>query len=102
MKSKCFEFQLKKFIRILTTGNGVPPQLQEGPRNNFGHYRKLLYNYHDLSEDQVTALSWYSWGGNDVHCVKLDPLVTLPLNFSVVDPEVQRAKEKQNLAFAPR
>ena len=55
----------------------------------------LLYNYHKLSKDQVTALAWYNWGGNDTHCAKLDPIITLTLDFTVVDPELQREKEKQ-------
>ena len=60
-----------------------------------GEYIKLLYNYHKLSEDQVTALYWYYWGGNDAQCVKLDPLVLVPLDFTAVDPELQRAKEEK-------
>ena len=31
MKSKCSEFQLNKFIQILTSGNGVLDHLQGGP-----------------------------------------------------------------------
>ena len=85
MKSKCSEFWFKKFIQILTTGNGVPPNLWGGPWNNFGQYRKFLYNCHELSEDQVTALAWYNLGGNDAHCAKEDPLVKLPLDFTVAD-----------------
>ena len=95
MKSKCSEFLLNKVIRIPTTGNGVPENLRGGPWNIFGEYRKLLYNYHELSEDQITALVCYYWGGNDAQCVKLDPLVTVTLDLTVVDPELQRANEKE-------
>ena len=51
-----------------------------------------MYNYHELSEDEVTALAFYYWGDNYNHCVKLDPLVTVPLDFTAVDPKLQRAK----------
>ena len=95
MKIKCSEFQLNKFILIPTTGNGVPPNLRGGPWKNSGQYIKLLYNYHELSEYQVTELACYNWGGSDVHCVKVYLLVTLPLDFTVADPWIQRAKEKQ-------
>ena len=79
----------------MTTRNGVPVNLRGGPSNNFGKYIKFQYNDHKLSEDPVTALDCYYWGGNDEQCVKLDPLVTVPLYFTVVDPELQREKEKQ-------
>ena len=95
MKSKCYEFLLNKLIQISTTRNGVPANLRGGTWNNFGEYINLLYNYHELFEYQVTTLAWYYWGGNDAHYLKLDPLVTVPLYFTVVDPELQRAKEKQ-------
>ena len=95
IKRKYYEFQLNEFIRIPTTGNGVPENLRGGPWNSFGEYRKILYNYHKLSEYQVTTLAWYYWVGNDTHCIKLDPLVTVPLDFTAVDPELQREKEKQ-------
>ena len=55
----------------------------------------LLYNYQKLSKDQVTALAWYNWGGNDTHCAKIYPIITLTLDFTLVDPELQREKEKQ-------
>ena len=92
MKSKCSKFRLNKFIRIPITGNGVPKNLRGGPREKIGEYRKLLYNYHELSEYQVTVLACYYGGGNDVKCIKLDPLVTVPLDFTAVDPELQCAK----------
>ena len=95
MKGKCSEFRLNKFIRIPTTGNVVPANLRGGPWNNFGEYRKLLYNYHKLSEDQVTALACYYWGGNNAHCVQLGPLVTVPLDFTAMEPELHSEKEKQ-------
>ena len=95
MKSKCSNFRLNKHIWILNAGNGIPPNLQVGLWNNFGEYSKLLYNCHKLSEDQVTALTCYNWDGNNMHCVKWDPLVLVPLNFTVVDPELQSVKEKQ-------
>ena len=95
MKSKCSEFQLNNFIRIPTTRNRVPANSQGGPWNNFGKYRKFLYNYQELSLDQVTALACYYWGDNDAKCVKLGPLVTAPLYLTALDPELQFAKEKQ-------
>ena len=54
-----------------------------------------MYNYNELSEDQATTIACYNWGGNDAHYIKLDPLSTLPLDFTVVDPELQHTKEKQ-------
>ena len=54
-----------------------------------------MYNYHELSEDQFTTLACYYWGGNDANFVKFDPLIIVPLDFTVVDTENQRAKEKQ-------
>ena len=95
MKSKCSEVWLKKFIRIPTTGNRVPENLRVGHWNNIGKYMKLVYNYHELSEDQVTAVACYYWDGNDAQCVKFDTLVIVPLGFIMVDPELQLAKEKQ-------
>ena len=86
MKSKCSDFRLKKIIRIPTTGNGVPENLRGGPWNNFGKYINLMYNNNKLSEDQVNVLACYYWGGNGVQCVKLDPLVTVTLYFTAVDP----------------
>ena len=95
MKSKCYEFWLNRFIWISTTGNGVLENLWGGTWNNFGEYINLLYNYHELSVDQITQLACYYWGGNDMQPVKLDPLVTVTLDFTTMDPELQRAKEKQ-------
>ena len=54
-----------------------------------------MYNYHKLSEDQVTALACYYWGGNNAHCVKLGPLFTVSLDFTAVEPELHRENEKQ-------
>ena len=93
MNRKCSEYQLNKLFWIPATSNGVPTNLWGVPRNNFCQYRNLLYNYHKLSEDQVTVLAFYNWGVNDAHCVKLNPFVTLALDFTVVDPEIQRTKE---------
>ena len=76
----------------MTSGNDVPANLRGGPWNNFGKYRKLLYKYHELSEYQFTALDW---GGNDAQCIKFDPLVKVPFDFTALDPELQSAKEKQ-------
>ena len=95
IKSKCSEFKINRFIWIPTTSNSVPANLRGGPWNSFGEYRKLLYNYHELYEYQVTAFACYYWGGNDAHCVKLDPLVTSPLDFTAVEPGLQNAKDKQ-------
>ena len=79
----------------MATRNGVPENLRGGAWKCFGKFRKLFYNYHKLSEDQVTALACYYWSVNNVQCVKLDPLVTVLLDFTAVDSEPQRAKEKQ-------
>ena len=40
-------------------------------------------------------LACYYWDGNHALCVKLYPLLTVPLDFTTVDLEIQRAKEKQ-------
>ena len=102
IKNKCSEFRISKLIRIPTTGNGVPENLQGGPWKFFGEYRKLLYNYQEISEDQVTALDCYYRGGNDVQCVKLHLLVTVPLDFTMVDLELQCAKEKQQYCICSK
>ena len=89
------EIWLNKFIQIPSTRNCVPANLWGGSWNSFGECRKLLYKYHKLSEDQVTVLAWYYWGGNNAQCIKVYPLVTVTFYFTAVDPELHRAKEKQ-------
>ena len=86
MSRKCSEFWLIKFIWIPIAGNVVLANLQGGLWKCFGEYRKLMYNYHELFEDQVIALACYYWGGNDAQCAKLYTLVTVPLDFTAVEP----------------
>ena len=93
MKSKCYEFQQKK-PESRPQGTAFQQTYKEAPGICFDEYRKLMYNYHERSEYQVIVLAWYYWGGNNAQCVKLDPLVTVPLDFTVMDPGFQRAKEK--------
>ena len=55
LKSKFNNYRLNKWLSIPTHGNGVTANTWGAPMHNFTQYKKLLDQYHELTEDQVAA-----------------------------------------------
>ena len=63
--------------------------------HNFTQYKKLLDQYHELTEDQVAAYACYNWGYNDTQRVRAAHFEVRPLDFTVGDSALDRAKFKR-------
>jgi len=77
LKSRPQKFRMNKYLRMPTTGTGVPVVTRstraghEVNYNIFGGFVKMLDDHIKITFEQVTAYACYNWGANgQTHVVK--------------------------------
>ena len=103
LKSRSQKFRMNKFLRMPTTGTGVPVVVRstraghEINYNIFGGHVKMLEDHTKISLEQVTAYACYNWGTNGQTCAVISPLSIGEVDFDNLIENIPEEKEQARL-----
>jgi hypothetical protein len=99
LKPRSQKFRMNKYLRMPTTGTGVPVVTRstcaghEINYNIFGGHVKMLEDHTKITLEQVTAYACYNWGANGqtrvvIEPTKVDGFVLLKKILMDIRPEI--------------
>jgi hypothetical protein len=100
LKSRSQKFRMNKYLRMPTTGTGVPVVTRstrawhEVNYNIFGGFMKMLGDHTKITLEQVTAYACYNWGANEQTRVVISPLVIGENDFDNLTANIPEEKEQ--------
>ena len=99
LKSRSQKFRMNKYLRMPTTGTGVPVVRagHEVNYNIFGEFMKMLDDHTKITLEQVTAYAFYNWGDNEQTRVVILPLVIGEVDFKNLTENIPEEKEQARL-----
>ena len=103
LKSRSQKFRMNKYLRMPTTGTGVPVVTRstraghEVNYNIFGEFMKMLDDHTKITLEQVTAYAFYNWGDNEQTRVVISSLVIGEVDFKNLTENIPEENEQAHL-----